>query len=110
MHDMLDAAGGADIFADVKRQNLQATTEMLIARAPDVIVEVHSGGAWSEERIRGEQRAWNSLPSLPAVRSGRVYELVDDRLSIPGPRVAEAVRLLARTLHPDAFASRRPRP
>ena len=110
MHDMLEAAGGADIFADVKRQNLQATTEMLIARAPEVIVEVHSGDAWSEERIRSEQRAWNSLGALPAVRAGRVYELVDDRLSIPGPRVADAARLLARTLHPGAFTDRRPPP
>jgi ABC-type Fe3+-hydroxamate transport system substrate-binding protein len=83
MHDMLDAAGGADIFADVKRQNLQASTEMLIARAPEVIVEVHSGGAWSAERIRSEQRAWNSLSSLPAVRSGRVYELVTTGCRFP---------------------------
>jgi iron complex transport system substrate-binding protein len=41
MHDMLELAGGTDIFGDIKRQNVQATTEMLLARAPDVIIEVH---------------------------------------------------------------------
>jgi iron complex transport system substrate-binding protein len=100
MHDMLEAAGAQDIFADVKRQNVQATSELLLMRAPDVIIEVHTGEPWPDDRIAREKRVWNGLPSLPAVKTGRVYELVDDRLSIPGPRVAEAVRLLARVLHP----------
>jgi ABC-type Fe3+-hydroxamate transport system substrate-binding protein len=36
------------------------------------------------------------------VRSGRVYVIVDDRLMVPGPRVAEAVRLIGSVLHPTA--------
>jgi cobalamin transport system substrate-binding protein len=100
MHDMLEVAGGEDIFADVKRQNLEATTEMLLTRAPDVIIEVHSGDPWPADRITREQAAWNGLPSLPAVRSRRVHIVVDDRLSIPGPRIGAAVRLLADVLHP----------
>lgn len=99
MHDMLDAAGGEDLFADIPRQNLEATTEMLLARAPQVIIEVHAGDPWPQTKIDQERRAWNTLASLPAVRSGRIYELVDDRLSIPGPRIAEAVRLIAAVLH-----------
>ena len=101
MHDMLSTAGGADAFADVKRQSLQATTEVLLARAPEVIVEAHASDGWTPERARRERDIWNGLPSLPAVRSGRVYIIADDRLSIPGPRVAEAVRVLANVLHPE---------
>lgn len=99
MHDMLEAAGGTDIFSDVKRQNLQATTEMLLTRAPEVILEVHPGDPWPQARIDEERRVWNTLASVPAVRAGRIYELVDDRLSIPGPRIADAVRILAGALH-----------
>jgi iron complex transport system substrate-binding protein len=99
MHDMLTLAGGTDIFSDVKRQSLQATTELLLARAPEVVIEVHSGDPWPSDRIAVEKDAWKVLASLPAVRTGRVHELVDDRLSIPGPRVAEAVRLLVSALH-----------
>jgi iron complex transport system substrate-binding protein len=99
MHDMLEAAGGNDIFSDIKRQNLQATTEMLLARAPDVIIEAYSSEGWPPERVAREREVWRALPSLPAVRSGRVRVLADDRLSIPGPRVAEGVKLLAAVLH-----------
>ncbi len=39
---MLEAAGGADVFADVKRESVQATSETLIARAPEVIIEIRA--------------------------------------------------------------------
>ena len=99
MHDMIEVAGGENVFADVKRQNLQATAEILLARAPEVIIEVRGAEGWTAEQERREQQVWRGLPSLPAVRSGRVHLLTDERLSIPGPRVVEAVRLLAETLH-----------
>ena len=116
MHDMLDAAGGEDVFADVERQSVQATAELLLTRAPDIIVEVHTFDRWSEDRIARERDVWKALPSLPAVRSGRIYVLQDERLAIPGPRVAEAVKLLADVLHqnrrpqshaPEPVSSRR---
>ena len=99
MHDMLELAGGIDAFADVKRQNLQATTEILLARAPEVIIEVHPAEGWTPERIVIERAVWKGLPSLPAVRTGRIHILTDDRLIVPGPRVAEGARLLASVLH-----------
>jgi cobalamin transport system substrate-binding protein len=99
MHDMLEAAGGEDIFADVKRQSLQATTEMLLARAPEVIIEANPSEGWPADRIARERDVWRGLPSLPAVKNGRVHVLADDRLSVPGPRIVEGVRLLVSVLH-----------
>lgn len=103
MHDMLLAAGGDDAFGDVKRENLQVTVEVLLARAPEVIIEVHPAEGWTPERLLKEQTVWNSLSSLPAVKSKRVHLLADDRLWAPGPRVAEGARRLAELLHPVAF-------
>jgi len=103
MHDMLTLAGGEDVFADVKRENLQATAEVLLARAPEVLIEVRFAEGWTPERLKKEREAWNALPGLPAVKTGRVYLLADDRLASPGPRIAYGVRLLAQALHPSAF-------
>jgi iron complex transport system substrate-binding protein len=103
MHDMLEAAGGTDVFAQLKQQSLQLSAETLLASAPEVIVEVQRSEGWPPEKIASELSVWKALSALPAVRTGRVYILTDDRLGIPGPRVAEAIRLLARTLHPAAF-------
>ena len=105
MHDMLVLAGGQDVFEDVKRQSLQATAEILLARAPEVIVEVQAWADWPPERVARERAAWNGLPSIPAVKNGRVHFVRDDRLVVPGPRVAEAVRLLADTIHANTRSS-----
>jgi iron complex transport system substrate-binding protein len=103
IHDMVDAAGGTNIFADVKRQAVQATTELILSRRPDVILDLR-GEEISPETNRRERAVWQALPSVPAVRTARVYLFGDQRTVVPGPRVAEAIELFARTLHPESFA------
>jgi iron complex transport system substrate-binding protein len=104
MHDMLTVAGGDDAFADVRQQSVQASTETIIARRPDVILEVRAADTpMAHGAIDAEIRTWSILGSVPAVRNKRVYFLVDDRLVIPGPRIVEGTRLLAEVLHPGAL-------
>jgi ABC-type Fe3+-hydroxamate transport system substrate-binding protein len=100
---MLEAAGGRNVFADVEREAVQPSQEMLLTRAPEVIIELRAGGPLPPDVAAGERRLWNALPSIPAVRSGRIHFLDGDYLLVPGPRVAAATEVFARTLHPDAI-------
>jgi iron complex transport system substrate-binding protein len=102
LHDMLTAAGGENVFADIKQQSVQATSELILARAPDVILELRAGPIAAGQRAR-EQDVWRVLASVPAVRTNRVSILADPRTVVPGPRVAEGTELIARVLHPEAF-------
>jgi iron complex transport system substrate-binding protein len=99
---MLEVAGGSNVFADVKQQSVQATTELILARRPDVILEMRPGNLAPEEHKK-EIAVWGTLSAVPAVRSGRVALFTDQRVVVPGPRVAEGTELIARALHPDAF-------
>jgi len=101
MHDMLEAAGGADVFADLHQQSVQAGTELILARRPEVIIELRYGDSVRTSAIPGQMQAWNALAAVPAVRNGRVHALVGDEFVTPGPRVATAIRELARTIHPE---------
>jgi iron complex transport system substrate-binding protein len=102
IHDMVTAAGGDNVLADVKLQAVQATTELILARRPEVILELRGEPVPGDVKER-EMGIWRSLSSAPAVRNGRIY-FIDQQLTvIPGPRVADAVELIARTLHPDAY-------
>jgi iron complex transport system substrate-binding protein len=103
LHDMLDIAGGRNVFADVKKQAVQASTEMLIASKPDVIIELLYGDSLKNADIAKELRAWDTLASVPAVKSHRVFALTGDEFVVPGPRVVDATRKLARAIHPDVF-------
>jgi iron complex transport system substrate-binding protein len=98
IHDMVDAAGGENVFADVKQQAVQATTELILSRRPDVILELR-GDPVAPDTRRREIAVWQSLSSVPAVRNGRVY-FIDQQLTvIPGPRVADAIELIAGVIH-----------
>jgi len=100
VHDMVDAAGGEDVFTDVKQEAVQATTELILTRRPDVILELRGDPVATDMKAK-EVGVWRTLTSLPAVRNSRIYFLDQQTTVVPGPRVAEGVELLARTLHPD---------
>jgi iron complex transport system substrate-binding protein len=100
LHDMLEAAGGENVFADVKRESVQVTTEMILARAPDVIVELRYGEGVAAANLEAERASWSALSAVPAVRRGRIVLLVGDEFVVPGPRIVAATERLAAALHP----------
>jgi cobalamin transport system substrate-binding protein len=99
LHDVLDVAGGDNVFADIKRQSVEASTEMILARQPDAIVDLWYGDSARTLDLAREQNVWNALASVPAVRNKQVHILVGDDFVSPGPRVVDAARKLARALH-----------
>ena len=103
LNDLIELAGGANVFADVGRQAVRVSTEMLLARAPEVIVDLHYTGAIDETQLRKAREVWRPLESIPAVKTNRVHLLVGDYLVVPGPRIARAAEEYARAIHPDAF-------
>jgi iron complex transport system substrate-binding protein len=96
IHDMVEAADGENVFKEVKRRGLQATTEMILAKRPEVILELRASDV-TEEVARREAAVWNGL-AIPAVAMHRVFMLRDDRIVVPGPRVAEGVEIMASAL------------
>ena len=100
LHEMLEIAGGRNVFADVARESAQPSQETILARAPDVIVEVHAEGMFKTSSVDREKAVWAPLSSLPAVRNKRVHVLIGQYLVVPGPRFAAAAETLARTIHP----------
>jgi len=103
LDDILQIAGGSNVFADVQRESVQPSSETLLARAPEVIVETHATGMMASADAARERSLWATLASIPAVRSGRIHFLDGSYLVVPGPRMGLAAEALARALHPEAF-------
>jgi iron complex transport system substrate-binding protein len=104
--EMIAAAGGVDVLGVVGEKSRQVPWEAVREAAPEVMVIAPCG--YDVERARADLReaplpAW--WDDLPAVRAGRVYVMDGNAyISRPGPRVVEGAEILARLLHPDAFA------
>ena len=91
------------MFADVTRESVQPSHETLLARRPDVVLEVRAEGLLPPDELREGQDVWSALASIPAVRNRRIHILNGQYLVVPGPRLAMATEAFARALHPEAF-------
>jgi iron complex transport system substrate-binding protein len=100
LHDMLEIAGGEDVFNDIDKESVQVSTETILARAPDVILELRPEEVPDGQPLRDELASWARLASVPAVRNNRVHFISGHAVTVPGPRVAESVERMAKALHP----------
>lgn len=103
--ELVDLAGGDNIYADAPETYFEASKETVVLQAPDAIVEFHAGETLTDEDKARFVADWNQLASLPAVEEGRIYIITESHALRPGPRVPEIAGALARLLHPDAGLS-----
>ena len=82
LDDILQIAGGANVFGDVRRESVQPSRETLLARAPEAIIEMHATGMMATADVRRERSLWASLASIPAVGSGRIHFLDGSYLAV----------------------------
>lgn len=107
LDELFSIAGGVNAFADSPTAYPKISHEELLARDPDVILDMGDtmgdipGTAAAEARRKAVLRLWSRFPNLRAVRAGRVVAVSDDRFVVPGPRMGEAVRLFGKLLHPE---------
>ena len=97
--ELLRTAGGVNVAADAGTAFPQVPLELVVARAPDVILDAAMGSE------AGGRDLFAALGTVPAVRDGRIVALAPDALFRAGPRVGEAAAMLASAIHPEAGGS-----
>jgi ABC-type Fe3+-hydroxamate transport system substrate-binding protein len=84
--ELLELAGGRNVFADVSAPSIPASLEAIAARRPEVVLLAGSEMPGLERRPE-----WRALS---AVRAGRVLRLTESSSNRPSPRAPAAVRHL----------------
>ncbi len=100
LHDMLEIAGGDNVFNDIDKESVQVSTETILSRAPEVILELRPKEIPSGLPMQQELASWARLASVPAVRNQQVLFMSGHAVTVPGPRIAESVERMAKALHP----------
>ena len=104
--ELIEIAGGENIFSDVSGPYLSVSVESLLVRAPEVIIETYP----SQDLSAGERRRlladWQTMSDVPAVRRGRIHLLTEDYIVVPGPRIARIAERLAGLFHPEESDAR----
>jgi len=95
---LLTLAGGENVVPSSGYPRVHFET--ILRWAPRVIIISAPGDIAPGMTDRQYREPWSRWESLPAVSSGRIIVLRQGYLTIPGPRMGEAARLLLKTLHP----------
>jgi iron complex transport system substrate-binding protein len=95
--ELVRVAGGVNVAADAGSVWPTVTLELVVARAPEVIVDAAMGTEGSSREL------FAALTTVPAVRDGRILRLDTGAFLRAGPRVPEAAEALAAAIHPEAF-------
>jgi len=98
---LIQRAGGVNTAASAMGRWPRLNLEHVVAQQPEVIIDM----TIPHERVSTTTPfgIWTSFASVPAVRTRSVYGHPPNLLVRPGPRVAEAIDLLARYIHPERF-------
>ncbi len=96
--NMVQLAGGVNIFADAATKFPQVSPETVIQRNPDIIIAVE------EERILTDIKSRPGWGSINAVRNNRIFFL-DPQLVSPSQRVVDGLEALASAIHPELVRS-----
>jgi iron complex transport system substrate-binding protein len=96
--DTIRIAGGSNAFN--LKGTPQVTLEGIAAADPDAIVVLASDRDMTAASVSARP-GWTALR---AVRDGRLTVIPRGFMLIPGPRQADAIEILARVIHPEAFA------
>jgi len=101
LHEMIEIAAGINIFADQDMRYPQISLESIVARRPEVIIELLPEVEMTRELRRQMLEQWRGVGSFPAVTSGRIHFLTDDHCLIPSPRYVEIIDKVSRLLHAE---------
>jgi len=102
--ELITLAGGENIFNDATTSWPVISSEAVIEKNPDVMV--------FPDMYMGRQNFYETLETvtnrpgwdlISAVQDDALYEIKADILSRSGPRLADALEILAKMIHPEIF-------
>ncbi|MBA2706846.1 MAG: ABC transporter substrate-binding protein [Gemmatimonadaceae bacterium] len=94
MHELVEIAGGANIYSDLPDPSPSVSIEDVMKRNPEYVLTGPEGAA----KVSRDPR-WSALP---AVKAGRILVADTTLVGRPSVRLGEAALSLARLIHPGS--------
>jgi len=99
---LIRVAGGEPVSPPTREGWGKMQKEAVVALDPDVILDLmmhKASGNFDEDTLA----VWKELPTLRAVREGRIYPVRDETVLHPSQLVGDSARKFAQLIHPEAF-------
>lgn len=99
INDLIQTAGGVNIFANADSPYPQVSQEQIIAANPEVIILIEGEYSAKPDAVAARP-GWDTIT---AVQQKKLFYVDGNLVSRLGPRTVEGLEQVARILHPDLF-------
>lgn len=99
MHEMLEAIQAVNA-AEAQEGWVQLTEEEIVQLNPDVIITTYGYYVDNPSEQVLVREGWSEVP---AFKNKQVFDVDNDTVTRPGPRLIEGVETLAKLIYPDVF-------
>lgn len=102
MDQLITLAGGSNIAEDADGAYPTYDLEQLLERNPDVFL----GAQDSPDKTVESVKIRPGFESIEAIKSDRIYIFEGNEANLvsrPGPRIVDALELIAKSIHPEVF-------
>tara|TARA_B100001013_G_C24609495_1_gene442545 strand:- start:696 stop:1625 length:930 start_codon:yes stop_codon:yes gene_type:complete len=103
LNELLTIAGGENVLPDTMARYPKVSKEYIIAKSPEIIIEVGPKSNLSKEETLARKKTWGKFSTLRAVKDDKLYFIGADYILIPGPRLLNILDDFTRTIHPELF-------
>lgn len=93
--DLIEAAGGRNVFGDLEQAYPRVSLEALAERAPEVLLDTTFEPERGDGALHAAREYWNRFPWIQ-----RVEVVAQGILTLPGPDLVDAARLLRDRIAP----------
>ncbi|MGB5924882.1 MAG: cobalamin-binding protein [Dehalococcoidia bacterium] len=93
--DLINVAGGVNIFSENFEGGAMVQIEWVILHDPEIIITSEWSYDWALNATE--------LASTNASQTGRIYTFDDDLAQRPGPRLVKGLEWFAHLIHPEIF-------
>jgi iron complex transport system substrate-binding protein len=100
-NELLELAGGVNVYTDTTVKVPSVSAEGIIRMNPDAIIDVFPEQKDHQSDMKQVIKQWQTLRSVNAVKQQRIYIIEHDYASIPGPRIFKLLPEMAQLLHPN---------
>ena len=98
--ELIDLAGGLNIFADLPDEYPTVSVEKIVEVDPQFIIGPSSHGDQMTTEVIGRREGWENLT---AVKNKAIYIVDGNIVSHASPRIVIVLEEFAKILHPDLF-------
>ena len=103
LNELLTIAGGENVLPDTMARYPKVSKEYIIAKSPEIIIEVGPKSNLSKEETLARKKTWGKFSTLRAVKDDKLYFISADYILIPGPRLLNILDDFTRTIYPELF-------